>query len=132
VIYIGINDVWHWNRNRGTKKEDFESGLHDIIKRCNGVGARVVLCTPTMIGEKTDGSNKFDKMLDEYSGISRKVAKATKSQMLDLRKKFVDHLKKANTEQKERGVLTGDGVHLNDAGNRFVADCVLEALKAGK
>jgi isoamyl acetate esterase len=132
LIYIGINDVWHWNNNRGTKKEDFEKGLHDIIKRCNDAGARVVLCTPSMIGEKADGSNKFDKMLDEYSAISRKVAKETKSQLLDLRKNFVDHLKKHNTEQKTRGVLTGDGVHLNEKGNRFVADNVLEALGSKK
>ena len=128
LIYIGINDVWHWNNNRGTKREDFESGLHDLIKRCNDAGARVILCTPTMIGEKTDGSNKFDEILEEYSAISRKVAKETKSQMLDLRKKFVEHLKKHNPDQKTRGVLTGDGVHLNDAGNRFLADSVLEAL----
>jgi len=72
LIYIGINDVWHWNRNRGTKKEVFEAGLKDMISRINAAGAKVILCTPTVIGEKTDGTNKFDKMLDEYSAISRK------------------------------------------------------------
>ena len=35
VIYIGINDVWHSVRGRGTSKEKFEKGLHDLIKRCN-------------------------------------------------------------------------------------------------
>ena len=38
VIYIGINDVWHWNRNAGTSKEDFERGLIDLIKRSQGRG----------------------------------------------------------------------------------------------
>jgi len=128
LIYIGINDVWHWNRNRGTKKEDFESGLHDMIKRINAVGARVILCTPTVIGEKTDGTNRFDKMLDEYSDISRKVAKATGSQMLDLRKEFMTYLKKNNTANAARGVLTGDTVHLSKKGNEFLAGLVLEAL----
>lgn len=128
VIYIGINDVWHWQSDRGTSKEDFESGLKDIIKRINDIGAKVILCTPSVIGEKTDGSNKFDSMLDEYSGISRAVAESTNSQLLDLRKRFVADLKVSNEANKEKGVLTRDGVHLNAAGNKFVANRMLEAL----
>jgi sialate O-acetylesterase len=127
-IYIGINDVWHWNRNRGTKKEDFDAGLRDMIAKINAAGARVIMCTPTVIGEKTDGSNKFDKMLDEYSDISRKVAKDTDSQMLDLRKGFMDHIKASNPDNKDRGILTGDSVHLNGAGNAKVAELMLGAL----
>ncbi len=128
VIYIGINDVWHSTRGRGTSKEDFSTGLHELIKRINTAGARVILCTPSVIGEKTDGSNKLDKMLEEYSAISRTVAADTKSQMLDLRKAFIEHLKANNPNAKERGVLTSDGVHLNPKGNRFVADQMLTAL----
>lgn len=128
LIYIGINDVWHWNRNAGTKKEDFETGLIDLIQRCQDAGARVVLCTPSVIGEKTDGSNQFDKMLDEYSAVSRKVAEQMKAGLLDLRQKFLTRLQEINKANQEKNILTTDGVHLNDAGNRFVADCVLETL----
>jgi len=128
LIYIGINDVWHWNRNAGTTKEDFEKGLIDLIKQCQDAAARVVLCTPSVIGEKTDGTNQFDKMLDEYSAISRKVAGQTGAELLDLRHKFLAYLKEHNKDNPEKNVLTTDGVHLNDAGNRFVADCVLETL----
>lgn len=131
IIYIGINDVWHSQRGRGTSKEDFESGLRDIIKQINDVGAKVVLCTPSVIGEKTDGSNPLDSMLEEYSGISRKVAESTESQLLDLRKQFIDDLKTTNPENKEKGVLTGDGVHLNAKGNQFVAAQMLGALGMG-
>ena len=132
VIYIGINDVWHWNRNVGTTKEDFEKGLIDLIQRSKDAAARVVLCTPSVIGEKTDGSNEFDKMLDEYSDISRKVAEQTGVCLLDLRQKFLTQLKEQNAANQEKGILTTDGVHLNDAGNRFVADCVLETLGVAK
>jgi len=127
-IYIGINDVWHSLKNRGTSKEDFESGLRDIIKQINDVGSKVVLCTPSMIGEKTDGSNDLDSMLEEYSAISRKVASETDSKLLDLRKAFVDHLKTANPKNKQKGILTGDGVHLNKSGNLFVANQMLGAV----
>jgi hypothetical protein len=83
-----------------------------------------------VIGEKTDGSNKLDGMLEEYSAISRSVATETKSQLLDLRKAFADYLKKANDKNQENKILTTDGVHLNDAGNQFVADQMLSAFGA--
>jgi lysophospholipase L1-like esterase len=129
VIYIGINDVWHSLQNRGTSKADFEQGLRRIIKRIQDAGARVILCTPSVIGEKHDGSNPLDAMLNEYSQISRTVAGETHSQLLDLRRQFVVHLKANNKENVDKKVLTDDGVHLNSAGNRFVAERMLEAVE---
>lgn len=128
IIYIGINDVWHWNRNRGTTKEDFEAGLKDMIAKINAVGARVILCTPTVIGEKTDGTNRFDSMLEEYSNISRSVAKETGSQLLDLRAEFMKYLKEHNKDNVERGILTSDTVHFSKLGNSFTAGLMLDAL----
>jgi lysophospholipase L1-like esterase len=130
VIYIGINDVWHGEKDpaRGTSKEAFEAGLGDVIDRCKEAGARVILCTPSVIGEKADGSNSLDAKLDEYSDISRKVAKAKGVQLCDLRKAFLDHLKDKNGDNKDKGILTSDRVHLNEAGNRFVADVILKSL----
>jgi len=127
-IYIGINDVWHWKMDEegkplggGTTKEIFEAGLKDIISKVNDAGARVILCTPSVIGEKNDGSNERDAMLEEYSVVSRKVAADTGSQLVDLRKAFIDHLKANNPDNLPKGILTGDGVHLNPIGNAFVA-----------
>lgn len=128
VIYIGINDVWHSTRNQGTPKDVFEKGLRSLVERIRAAGARVILCTPSVIGEKAVGENPLDAMLDEYAGISRAVAADLKTGLIDLRKTFVDHLAAANTARAEKGVLTSDGVHLNPAGNRFVADRMLEGL----
>jgi lysophospholipase L1-like esterase len=127
-IYIGINDVWHSTRGRGTSKEKFDAGLRDLIKKIKATGAKVVLCTTSTIGEKNDGSNKLDAMLEEYSTISRKVAADTGCTLCDLRKAFLDHLKKNNPDNKGRGILTSDGVHLNKAGNQFVAALAAEAI----
>jgi len=128
VIYIGINDVWHLEDNRGTSKKDFVAGLRDMILKITSSGARVILCTPTVIGEKTDGTNDFDKELDQYSDISRKVAKETGSQLLDLRKEFTSYLKKHNTDNLRMRILTHDTVHLNKAGNLFLANLILDSL----
>jgi isoamyl acetate esterase len=130
VIYIGINDVWHGETDpkRGTPKDKFEAGLKEVIGKITDAGARVVLCTPSVIGEKKGGANKNDARLDEYAEISRKVAKELKLPVCDLRKAFVDHLEKNNAKDEAKGILTTDGVHLNEAGNRFVADVVLKAI----
>ena len=128
VIYIGINDVWHSTRGQGTDIGAFETGLRSLIKRCTDAGARVILSTPSVIDEKHDGSNPLDKMLDEYTAVSRKVAMETGTTLLDLRAAFIANLQEYNTANEPKGILTGDGVHLNDAGNRFVAVRMLEAV----
>ena len=130
VIYIGINDVWHEDKilARGTSKEDFEAGLKEIIGKVQSSGARVVLCTPSVIGEKKPGTNKLDAQLDEYADISRKVAKETNATLCDLRKVFQEYLSKNNPDDKEHGILTIDRAHMNEAGNKLVAETILSAI----
>ena len=130
VIYIGINDVWHSQNGRGTSKKDYREGLERIIGKIKDGGAKVWLCTPSVIGEKADGSNPLDKMLDEYCAISRDVAQANHCGVIDLRKAFLNYLKETNAENKGKGILTNDGVHLNKQGNEFVARVMLGSLAA--
>jgi lysophospholipase L1-like esterase len=125
-IYIGINDVWQttfWGG--GTPKDEYESGLKELCKKITDTGAGVILCTPSVIGEKRDGSNRYDKMLDDYAAISRKVAKELHLPLCDLRKAFIEYLRANNPQNRDEGILTYDGVHLNDAGNRLVAGQML-------
>ena len=128
VIYIGINDVWHSESGMGTPKSTFESGLHDIIGQIQTIGSHAVLCTPSVIGEKHDGSNALDELLDEFCEISRAVANQSGCHLLDLRLRFLDYLRSHNQANHAMGVLTTDGVHLNTAGNRFVADQMLDGI----
>ena len=50
VIYIGINDVWHFITpgQVGTPKDKYEAGLEEIIGKIQKTRARVILCTPTV------------------------------------------------------------------------------------
>jgi lysophospholipase L1-like esterase/poly(3-hydroxybutyrate) depolymerase len=128
VIYIGINDVWHSLSGRGTKKDEYGAGLRTLVQKLNAAQATVLLCTPSVIGEKKAGANQLDAMLDEYAAITRGVAAELRVPLLDLRQLFVDHLATHNAKDADRGVLTTDGVHLNDAGNRFVAERLRQAL----
>ncbi|MFB0516393.1 MAG: SGNH/GDSL hydrolase family protein [Candidatus Neomarinimicrobiota bacterium] len=128
-IYIGINDVWHSIMAvGGTPRDRYEAGLRSIIRRITSTGARAVLCTPSVIGERHDGTNSLDGMLDEYTAISRQVAREMDVHLIDLRKSFLKYLRRHNAANLESGILTYDGVHLNGAGNRLVAREVLQSL----
>ncbi len=132
ILFIGANDVGHWGvpRRTGTTKEQFESGLKEIIGKIKASGAQVVLCTPAVLGEKTDGTNSRgkDKMLDEYSDIDRRLAADLKLPLVDLHNAFTDYLKANNPENQEQGILTSDRVHLNSAGNKLVAEQMLKVF----
>ena len=128
VIYIGINDVWHSTNGKGTPIATFESGLKEIIEKIQAVGSQVIVCTPSVIGERVEKKNPLDKMLGEFSAISRKVASESDVRLLDLRRKFINYQRSFNPLDREKNILTTDGVHLNDAGNDFVAGLMLRAL----
>jgi lysophospholipase L1-like esterase len=128
VIYIGINDVWHSARGRGTPKEEYEAGLREMVTRCRDAGAAVVLCSPSIIGEFPRGSNPLDAMLDEYAGISKRVAEETGATFCDLRAAFFDYLSEHKTDRSDRGVLTNDGVHMLPAGDRLLIETMAGAM----
>ena len=79
------------------------------------------LCTPAAIGEKVDYTNPLEGDLNNYAAIIRKIAAANNCPLIDLRQAFMDYLKINNPDNKDRGILTTDGVHLNRTGNIFVA-----------
>jgi lysophospholipase L1-like esterase len=57
------------------------------------------------------------------------VARSLGATLCDLRKAFHDYLVLNNKENKPQGILTYDGVHLNDEGNRLVAREILKYLE---
>ena len=127
-VYIGINDVWHGLSGRGTDESTFRDTLEAILVAMGDAGARCIVATPSVIGEKPDGDNKLDDKLDRYAEISRSVAAKLELPICDLRRAMTDYLRIFNRDAADRGILTRDTVHLNEAGNRFVADHAARAL----
>ena len=130
VIWIGVNDVWHKTSGVGTDAEKFERFYKAIITRLQAKNIRVVLATPAAIGERTDNTNQQDGDLNHYSNIIRNLAKTFNTGLVDLRKHFLEYNLKNNTANKESGILTTDRVHLNAAGNKLVAEKMMEQLLA--
>jgi lysophospholipase L1-like esterase len=123
VIQIGCNDA------RGSTKEKFEAGLEELIDRLHKEKIQVIQCTCTSVGEKHDGTNPADKNLEIFAQVARDMAQKKKVPLNDLRKAFVEHWKKNNPDNKDRGILTYDGNHFNQAGMEFVAQNMLKMFK---
>lgn len=131
VVYVGVNDVWHkTSYGTGTDPDKFVKFYEAVIKKLRAANARVILCTPAVIGERTDFSNAQDGDLNLYSGLIRDLAARQNLPLVDLRRAFLDYDLKNNPTNKDRGILTTDRVHLNDAGNQLVAEQMRAALVA--
>jgi lysophospholipase L1-like esterase len=130
IIYIGVNDVWHKKTSgTGTDADKFEKFYQAIINKLKANNISVVLATPAAIGERTDFSNDSDGDMNQYSNIIRNIAQKNGLKVCDLRKLFLDYNLKNNPENKEKGILTTDRVHLNELGNQMVAEAMLNYIK---
>lgn len=128
-VYVGVNDVWHKKTHgTGTDPDKFEKFYAALIRKMQALGIQVALCTPAVIGEKTAGKNELDADLDKFAKIIRKLSAQYGLPLCDLRRIFLDHLAQVNKENKEKGILTNDGVHLNEAGNQLVAEHMLKII----
>jgi len=130
LVYVGVNDVWHKTTSgTGTDPDKFVKFYTAIIKKLQAKNCKVILCTPAVIGEKTDFSNQQDGDMNRYSQIIRDLASRNNLPLCDLRKAFLEYNLKNNPTNKESGILTTDRVHLNEKGNQMVADLLLPLIK---
>lgn len=133
VIYIGINDVWHKRMfGTGTDYNKFAEFYDIIVKKLQSANIQVMVCTPTVIGERNDNSNELDGELNMYSNWVRKYAQKNQLPIVDLRAVFQQYLIANNPSNEEKGLLTTDRVHLNAKGNLLVAQTIWGALKVIK
>ena len=140
-IYIGINDVWHkYDYGTGTDIDLYENGLRQIISDIKDNGIEVILCTPTVIGENKGEFtlvNQFKDIetmeimnddLDDYSDVIRKLSVEFSTELIDLRKIFMNYISENNPNNSPSGITTYDGVHLNDLGNKLIADEMIKFI----
>ncbi|MBS1947179.1 MAG: SGNH/GDSL hydrolase family protein [Bacteroidetes bacterium] len=129
VIWVGVNDVWHKaSFGTGTDPDKFEKFYRAIINKLQEKKIRVILCTPATIGEKNDYTNQQDGDLNAYSQIVRDLARNYHCSLVDFRSIFHRYEQQNNPENRRSGILTVDGVHLNDKGNQLAADEMLKAV----
>jgi lysophospholipase L1-like esterase len=130
VIYVGVNDVWHKaSSGTGTDYSKFGRFYEAVVNKMQAAGAKVIVCTPAVIGERTDHSNQQDGDLNLYSQWLRTFCANRQLPLVDLRNIFIRYNLENNPQNKESGILTTDRVHLNAAGNLLVATSLWKAVE---
>jgi lysophospholipase L1-like esterase len=130
VIYVGVNDVWHKaSSGTGTDYSKFGRFYEAVVNKLQVAGAKVIVCTPAVIGERTDHSNQQDGDLNLYSQWLRTFCVNRQLPLVDLRNIFIRYNLENNPQNKESGILTTDRVHLNAAGNLLVATSLWKAVE---
>lgn len=130
-IWVGVNDVGHKITGTGTDPEKFEKFYEAIVKKLQARNIKLVLVTPAVIGERTDGTNRTDGDLNYYAKMVRDLAAKYKCQLIEMRKAYLDYDLKNNLENKEKGILTVDGIHPTEAGNKLIAKEMMNILVPG-
>jgi len=129
VILIGINDIWHKEKGIGVDIVKYEQFYRAMIEKLLQQPCKVILCTLTVIGERTNQSNPMDEDLEAYSQVVTTLASDYHVTCVALRQIFTQYLQIHNKNNAYKGVLTTDGVHLNSAGNQLVAQALLPLLQ---
>ena len=127
VIYVGVNDVDSVNAD--IKIESFKQCYLEIIEKLQKNNIKLIICTPTVIGELKNMSNPKDTLLNKYSSILIEISKKFALPLCDLRSNFLDYININNLNNKAIGILTNDGIHLNRLGNLVVAENMWKVIK---
>jgi lysophospholipase L1-like esterase len=131
VLCIGINDARR-AASLGYSEldlQEYREGLDSLVTKLQATGALVVVASPIVSGEQMRGRNALDPIVDAYARTAEEVAERKKAPFLDLRSIFFERLSSVNLADKNLGVLTYDGLHLNEAGNALMAEAVLGELQ---
>lgn len=130
IVYIGINDIWCKSSNgTGLDIIKFEKFYRALIVKLLAINSKIILCTPTVIGEKKFGENLHDDDLLNYSLLILSLAKEYQIETCDLNLAFREYLNQNNYENIAEGLLTIDGVHLSKLGNSIVAEKLWSIIK---
>ena len=123
TLSCGVNDVWHGAN--GVPLDPYKQNITQIVEKCQAAGVKVMILTSTMIGE--DQPNPNNQKLVAYNDFLRALAKDKKCLLADLNADMQAAIAKAGPDKKGN-LLTGDGVHMNPAGDVMMATGVLKAF----
>lgn len=130
VMFIGVNDIWHKQKHgTGTDIENFKKFYEALVKKITASHAKLIVCTPAIIGESEAYSQFEWSELKLYGAAIKQITSAYDVPVVDLHTAFLQHYTINNQQQASEGILTTDGVHLNAEGNKLVAAEVWKLLQ---
>lgn len=140
TISVGVNDVWHafrdfaHNQNypegnlpNGVPLDAYKKNVEKMISMAEDAKIKVVLLSCTVIYE--DLSTPENGRLATYNAALKELAHRHHCPFVDYSKSFQKLIRVYRDETGSTdNLLTGDGVHMNPAGNRLMARALLLGL----
>ncbi|PTX99976.1 hypothetical protein DB346_19410 [Verrucomicrobia bacterium LW23] len=124
TLSCGVNDVWHGPK--GIPLDQYKENITKFVDQCQAAGVKVMILTATMIMESQDG--KLNNELVPYNDFLRTLAKEKKCLLADLNADMQKEVAELKAAGLQGNTVTGDGVHMNPAGNLMMAKGVLRAF----
>ena len=123
-ILIGINDIWHRAIGVGTTDEQIELNYRCILDRLkNETDAKIMILSPYLLD--VDDKPRMREGLKTVLPIIRKLADEYADVYVPLDELFEEALK----TQPEPKFYSGDGVHPNENGARFIGEHYAKAIE---
>ncbi len=129
VILFGTNDLRADSERAYVSPKDYRKNLQEMVKRCQGVESKIIICTLPPITESIyftrhepkeyEAKGGLTKMIQEYRQIATEVAKQNELPLVDLYQ-----LLSAHPEW-----VSKDGVHPSKKGVSLIAKYVAEAAQ---
>ena len=109
---------------------DLEAVMHRIQREARHwqLNVTIGLCSTLLLGDKIDGTNDHDALIEEISGVIRQVSAEFQATFIDLRLQLMKFLETYNVENVPHSILTLDEYHLNQVGHRLVATVLFQSL----
>lgn len=130
TIMIGVNDVWHdflSADHHGVPLAEYVRVYRQLLQklRADLPATRIILITPTFIGEKPDSPE--NQQLTGYIQAVKDLAQEFSLPVIDMNARFWTVLQ-AGRAADASFHLTTDGVHPTLAGHMLLAVTILQAL----
>lgn len=126
IIICGINDL-----SKNESSANFEQNMESMVKEAKAANVQVMLCSLPLCSEAADHLS-----LEKAEELNQMLVDLSKKEGLKFADLYGPMKDVSSSYAKQIGfsdrLLTVDGVHLSAAGNRVVAQALLEALGVPK
>ena len=123
VLLVGINDVWcRFSLGQEVTPDEFRNNYEKIVAAIKSTGAKLFVIEPFAL--KMGDKQRFRPFLNTFNEIIRDIAAREAEAFVPM-----DEIFNGLTVDIDPSQFTTDGVHPTHRGCRYIADCLIKALK---